>query len=83
MNLKKVSFTLHSFKTPAVISRLMGCNTVGNTVSELPKFNLALTTNWFQIVMDLQFWHQHLDHLEEEYQAVCLPSVLERWKMQI
>ena len=52
-----------------------------NTVFELPSFNLAFTSNRCQIVMDLQCRHQPLDHLEEEYQAVCLPSVSERWKM--
>ena len=39
---------------------------------KLPRFNLAFTTDWSQIVMGLQCRHQPLDHLEEERLAFLL-----------
>ena len=78
---KEFRIALHNFKTSAVIGYLSVNDIMGITLFKLPRFNLAFTTDWCQIVMGLQCRHQPLDHLEEEYQTVSFPSVLEWWKM--
>ena len=62
---KQFRFALHSLKTPAVIGYLSVNDIMLITVFKLPRFNLAFTTDWCQIVMGLQCRHQPLDHLEE------------------
>ena len=74
MSFEQFRFALHSLKTPVVIGYL-SVNIMGVTVFKLPCFNLVFTTDTCQIAMGLQC------HIEEEYQTVNFPSVLEWWEI--